>query len=94
MGIMGRRLRTGWILAVIGAVALVGACDLNPQPIPPGETDNGGNESSDGGGTPTAATGGDGSDGASKGDDGGGFNADDAGDASDASEDASDSGDT
>ncbi len=96
MGNMGSQFRNAWVLAIIGAVALVGACGLNPQPIPPGETENG---ASDAGGTPTnAATGGggDSSDGSPKsGSDSGTVPSDDAGDASDGSvEDASDSGDT
>ena len=92
MGMMGSRLRMGWVLAVIGAVALVGACSLNPQPIPPGETEGTGRDDAS---TPTnSATGGS---------DGGGddksdadtFQTDDAGDASDSgNEDAADSGDT
>jgi hypothetical protein len=95
MGMMGSRARIGWGLAVIGAFALVGACSLNPQPIPPGETD-GTNQTADGG-APTNATGG----GADDGGDGKGADAtvpvapDDAGDAGDAGDlDASDSGDT
>jgi hypothetical protein len=94
MGMMGSRLRTGWVLAVIGALALVGACSLNPQPIPPGETD--GTERNDASTPTNSATGG--SDG---GGDGKGTDAasppqtDDAGDASDSGdEDAADSGDT
>ena len=92
MGMMGSRLRLGWVLAVIGALALVGACSLNPQPIPPGETD-GTSQGADGGG-PNATTG--------NGDGGNGsadatipFQADDAGDAGDSGdEDAADAGDT
>lgn len=97
MGMMRSRLRTGWFLAIIGALALMGACSLNTQPIPPGETDgtSGGSDASTG--TPTNAANADsgGSDGAGKGDDAGGtFTSDDGGDAGDASlEDASDSGD-
>jgi len=41
MGKMARALRTGWIVVVAGAVALVAACSLNPQPIPPGFTNDG-----------------------------------------------------
>jgi hypothetical protein len=95
MGNMGSQFRNAWVLAIIGAVALVGACGLNPQPIPPGETEDMASDA----GTPTnAATGGggDGSDGSPKsGDDSGAVPPDDAGDASDGSfEDAADSGDT
>jgi len=77
-------------VAVLGALALMASCGLNPQPIPPGETDGADRDAS----TPTnAATPGD-AGGAGKGDDGG-FNSDDAGDASDSGdEDAADSGDT
>lgn len=94
MGIMGSRLRSGWVLAVIGAFALVGACSLNAQPIPPGVTDgtDQGNDAS----TPSNTVGG--------GADGSGGDAndaqafppdDDGGDASDSGEqDAADSGDT
>jgi hypothetical protein len=94
---MRSRLRTGWILAILGALALMGACSLNTQPIPPGVTDGTG-EGSDASGIPTnAATGGDGgadgkggtdADASFPNDDGG----DDAGDAS-LTDDASDSGD-
>jgi hypothetical protein len=34
------RIWTGLILVVVGA-ALAAACDLNPQPLPPGDTANG-----------------------------------------------------
>lgn len=94
MGIMRSRHRTGWFLAVIGALALMGACSLNTQPIPPGY--NGTDETSDA--APTNAVDGKGDGGGT----GGGVDSgtvppeDDAGsdDAGDASiEDASDSGD-
>jgi len=89
---MGTRLRTGWVLAVIGALALTASCSLNPQPIPPGFTQGTGADQD--ASTPTTGGGGDGSDGATKTDDGG-FISDDAGDASDGGdEDAADSGDT
>ncbi len=94
MGMMAPRLRTGWVLAVIGAVALVGACGLNPQPIPPGDTDNGTEKGSDAG-APNAATGGGGDSSDAAGDATTLNPENDAGeDASDASEDAADSGDT
>jgi hypothetical protein len=97
MGIMRSRLRTGWVLAIIGALALVAACSLNTQPIPPGETDGTGYDA--GVGTPSNAATGDsgGEDGAGKGTDAGGFAGSDGGDAgneTDASDDdASDAGD-
>jgi hypothetical protein len=93
MGMMGSRLRTGWVLAVIGAVALVGACSLNPQPIPPGETD--GTERSDASTPTNSATGGSDGGGDDKGDAAIAPPLDDGGDASDSGdEDAADSGDT
>jgi hypothetical protein len=91
MGIMRSRHRTGWVLAVIGAVALMGACSLNTQPIPPGF--NGPDEMSDA--SPTNAATGDGEGGKGGGVDSGAVPPeDDGGDAGDASiDDASDSGD-
>ncbi len=50
------RFWTGLALVALGA-ALAAACDLNPQPLPPGETANG---SADSGALPVAAGSGDG----------------------------------
>ncbi|MEO7112651.1 MAG: hypothetical protein ABI183_19550 [Polyangiaceae bacterium] len=90
---MRSQLRTSWVLAVIGALALVGACSLNTQPIPPGYDGNA--TSADAGTPPSSNLSGDSSDGSAKGDDAGTFTPDDAGDdASDGSvADAADSGD-
>lgn len=95
MGNMALRRQIGWIFGVSLALGLAGACSLNPQPIPPGETADAAtpmnSKNSDAGGTTGAGGGEDSGDGSFTNDDGG-----DAGeiiDASDAGEDAGDSGD-